>query len=66
MDIRINDLVDIRTVAIDKSLPEKERYAEYNRQIKDNEHYKCGVFTITAVHPKNGVRMEDCLRGMID
>ena len=56
------ELVDISTISVDKDLPQRERYAEYNRQIKDNEHYKCAGFNITAIHPKNGVPLEDCLR----
>jgi len=64
MDKNTNGLVDISTVSVDKNLPQKERYAEYNRQIKNSEHYISGIFAITAVHPKNGVKVEDCLRGM--
>jgi hypothetical protein len=59
-------LVDISSVAVDKDLPQDERYAEYRRQVKDTEHYKSKQFSITAVHPKNGVRLEDCLRGMLE
>lgn len=59
-------LVEIGSVAVDKDLPQKERYAEYKRQVKDTEHYKSKQFSITAIHPNNGVRLEDCLRGMLE
>lgn len=32
---RFNDLVDIRTVTVDKSLPKEERIADFVRQIKN-------------------------------
>ena len=59
-------LVDITTVSVDKNLPEKERYAEYNRQIQNPLLYICGKYTVKAVHPNNGKSIEDCLRGMMD
>ena len=60
------DLVDISTVLVEKNLPDKERYAEYNRQIVTPDEYISGIFTITAVHPNNGKKLEDCLRGIMD
>jgi hypothetical protein len=56
------DLVDIRDVQVDKNLSERERIAEYRRQIKDPCHFKCGKFTVTARFAEDGVRLEDCLR----
>ena len=56
------DLVEIRDVSVDKSLPKCERLAEYVRQIKDPYHFKCGKFTITAKYAENGIALEDCLR----
>jgi hypothetical protein len=58
-------LVEITSISVDKSLPQNERQAEFRRQIKDPLHYKCGGFTIKAVHPNNGMTIEDCLRGMM-
>jgi hypothetical protein len=60
------ELVDISTVAVDRNLPQKERIAEYKRQIKDPCRYKSGVFSITCVYPDNGICLEDCLREMTD
>ena len=58
-------LVDIAKISVDKNLPQRERCAEYKRQIRTPSRYICGKFTVTAVHPNNGVTIEDCLRGML-
>ena len=62
--MELNILVEITAVSVDKNLPEKERYAEYKRQIKNPLRYKSGKFNITAFHPDNGKSINDCLRGM--
>jgi len=59
------ELVDIRTVAVEKSLPPMERIAEYVRQLGDPYHFICGPYTFTAIYPENGQSMEDCLRGAV-
>jgi hypothetical protein len=57
-------LVDIRTVLVDKSLPKRERIAEYLRQIHDPYHFRCGKFTVTAVYDPKGPTIEECLQGL--
>lgn len=61
-NINKSDLVDIRDVKVDKSLPKNERIAQFVRQIKDPYHFKCGKFTITAKYTNNGPTIEDCLQ----
>jgi hypothetical protein len=63
--INTADLVDIRDVQVDANLSRKERVSEYNRQIKDPNHYKCRGLTVTAKYPKNGATFEECLRSMV-
>jgi hypothetical protein len=63
--INKNELVDIRDVQVDSSLSRNERIKEYNKQIKDPCHYKCGKLTVTARFPNNGVSIEDCLKSMV-
>jgi hypothetical protein len=62
-------LVDIGSVSVNKGLPQQDRCAEFKRQIKDIENYKCTVdgqtFSIKAVYANNGTYIEDCLRGMM-
>lgn len=64
-NINTSDLVDIREVTVDKSLPKRERIAEYVRQIKDPHHFKCGKFTVTARFANNGITLEDCLQSLL-
>ena len=67
--INAAELVDIGAVSVDKDLPQRERYTEFRRQIRDIHHFKCKTdnetFTVTAVYAKNGTHIEDCLRGML-
>jgi hypothetical protein len=63
--INKNDLVDIGDVRVDSSLSRNERVSEYNRQIKDPNHYKCRGLTVTAKFPENGASFEECLRSMV-
>ena len=60
-----SDLVDIRTVAVDKDLPKKERIAEFIRQIKDPCHFKCGKFVVTTRFTEGGPSLEDCLQRLM-
>jgi hypothetical protein len=60
-----SELVDIRTVAVDRSLPKHERIAEYIRQIKDPYHFKCGKFTVTVRFAEAGPTLEDCLQRLM-
>lgn len=63
--MNLNELVDIRTVTVDRDLPEQERIAEYVRQIRNPLCFKCGGFTITAIYPADAQAMNDCLRSMV-
>jgi len=64
-NISTGELVDIRTISVDKNLPKEERIAEYLRQIKNPYHFKCGKFTIIAKYSDNGVTLEDCLKSIL-
>lgn len=59
--VNANDLVDIRTVSVDRTLPKEARITEYVRQIKNPYHYRCGEFTIIERHTEGGPSFEDCL-----
>jgi len=68
MDISIptDELVDIRDVHVDASLPKLERIVEYIRQIKNPYHFKCGEFVVSVKYAKNGVSLEDCLERIVE
>ena len=59
-----DELVDISTVSVNKDLPDKERKAEYVRQIKNPYRFKCCGFTIRARFPSDGVTLEERLQGL--
>ena len=59
------ELVDIRDISVDSSLPKRERVTEYIRQIKNPYHFKCGKFTVRAKFAENGVSLEDCLQRLV-
>jgi len=60
-NISIDDLVDIRDVNVDKSLPKMKRIAEYDRQLNGHEHFKYKGVEITVAFTKGGPPIEDCL-----
>lgn len=60
-----NDLVDIRDVKVDKTLPKSERIASFIRQIKNPYHFRCGDFVITTRFTEGGQTLEQCLQGIL-
>jgi len=63
--VNTDNLVDIRDVDVDKTLPKQERVAEFVRQIKDPYHFRCGKFVVTARFTADGPTLEDCLQRML-
>lgn len=59
------DLVDIREVTVDKSIPRDERVAEFVRQIRNPYHFRCGKFEVTARFAEDGPTLEECLQRII-
>ena len=62
---QISDLIDIRNISVDRSLPKQERIAEFIRQIRNPYRFRCGKFIVTARFAENGSTFEDCLRSII-
>lgn len=60
-----SDLVDIRSVSVDKRLSKEERIADFVRQIKNPYCFRCGDFVVNASFAGNGATLEDCLRGIL-
>ena len=59
------ELVDIRDVHVDKTLPRQERIASFIRQIKDPYHFRCGEYTIHVKFANNGATLENRLHGIL-
>ncbi len=60
-----SELVDIRDVSVDPSLPREERIAEFVRQIKNPYLFRCGDFIIHAKFDPDGLSLEDCLKQVL-
>jgi hypothetical protein len=63
-NIDMGELVDISDVKVDKNMTRDERIAEYHRQIKDPNKYKCCGFKITANFAEKGATIEECFRSI--
>ena len=61
-NINQKNLVDIRTITVNKKLPKQERLIEYVKQIGDPYHFKYKEFEVTARFDPNGPPMENCLQ----
>ena len=61
-----DELVDIRSVAIDSSLSREERIAEFLTQIKNPYHFRCGAIEVHACYSQDGPALLDCLKQLID
>ena len=61
----VEELVYIRDVSVDKTLPREERIASFVRQIKNPYRFRCGEFVVNARFTDNGKTLEDCLQGIL-
>lgn len=58
-------LVDIRGVAVDKTLPREQRMEGFVRQIKNPFRFmSCGI-AVKASFRKDGPPLEECLLGLM-
>lgn len=61
----LSDLVDIRDVVIDKSLPPEERVKSYVEQIKDPYCFKVGNVVVRVSYAGKDKTLTDSFTGMI-
>ena len=62
----IDDLVDLRDVTIDRSLPLRERFLDYVAQVKNPYLYKVGPI-IVKLDKGGNIRFSDALtRGLLN
>lgn len=57
--VRREDLVDIRDVHIDRTLPKEERIKDFIRQIKNPYCYKCGDVVVKVEFSDTDLTLED-------
>lgn len=68
IDIRTVDrdtLVDIQTVVIDETLPQKDRLENFIKQIKNPYCFKCGKIIVKVNFADNGDTLEDRIEKML-
>lgn len=64
VDIRTvnrDDLVDIRHVEIDRSLPKEERIQQFVKQIKNPYCFRVGDTVVKVSFTENGPTLEECM-----
>ncbi len=59
------ELVDIRSVSVNRNLPKEERISDFVKQIKNPYLFKCGKYTVKASFSENGQTLEECIKGLI-
>lgn len=58
------ELIDIRSVTVNKDLSKDERIKEYMRQIKNPYRFRCGDYVINASFSSDGVTIEERLQAL--
>ena len=64
VDIRTVDreeLVDIRDVSIDRTLPKEERVRSFIQQIKNPSCFRCGDVIVKTSFANTETTLEDCV-----
>ena len=64
-EAKLDDLVDIRTVEIDRNLSKEERIKQYVRQIKNPYFYKVGDVVVKLGFAENGPSITDLYKEMM-
>lgn len=61
----LEDLVDIRDVQIDRSLPQEERIRSFVEQIKDPYYFRVGDVKVRVSYAKRDETLDDSFSTMI-
>lgn len=62
---RKEQLVDLRTVHIDTSLPREERMRSFVRQVKDPYHFRVGDVEVRVSYTDSSATLEDRFAQML-
>jgi len=63
--INRDNLIDIQSITVDKTLTKEERIADFIRQIGNPYCFKCGKFIVKARYADNGPSLEECLQSIL-
>ncbi len=61
----INSLVDIKSITIDTKLSKEEKIKLYMEQIKNPLNFKCDDVEIVVTFVKEGLTLEERIKGLI-
>lgn len=64
-DMQAQELVDIRDVHIDPTLPREERIRSFVMQVKDPYNFRVGEVTVHVSYTENGRTLNDCFADML-
>lgn len=56
-----DELVDIRDVVIDRTLPKEERIQKFVRDIKNPYCFKCGDVVVKSTFADTDLTLEECV-----
>ena len=65
IEINRDELVDLRTVHIDTSLPKAERMLDYLRQIKTPNCFKVGKYVVCLSFCENGGSAQEVFSDLV-
>lgn len=60
-----DELIDIRSVKVNRDLPKDERIADFIKQIRNPYLFKCGKYIVSASFSENGQTLEECVKGIL-
>lgn len=59
-EVNADDLVDIRTVSVDTSLPPEQRMMNYLEQVKNPYLFRCGDAVVSVRFSAGGTALDAC------
>ena len=64
--VNADELVDIRTVSVDKNLPPEERMMDYLEQIKNPYCFRCGDAVVSVLFSTGGASIDILLKNYLE
>ena len=64
-EVNKDDLVDIRSVVVDTSLPPEQRMMDYLEKIKNPYCFRVGDVVVNVAYTEGGPTLNDCFADML-
>lgn len=65
-EVKADDLVDIRNVSVDKTLPPEERMMNYLEQIRNPYCFRCGDAVVSVLFSASGASIDSLLKNYFE